>query len=93
MVHPMVKELGKGCAAVLVVFLALLFGAGGGCLIGGMRPTHSRDWMAGLDVAIKGALIGAGLGLLVGLVAALVIARRNPHGADEDGQPNGGGGE
>jgi hypothetical protein len=79
----MIKHLGQGCAAVLVTFLAIVFGAGGGCLIGSVLPTHSRDWMAGLDRAMNDAVIGAGIGFLVGLAAALVIALRKP---PEEGQ-------
>jgi hypothetical protein len=74
----MIKHRGRGCAAVLVTFLAIGFGAGGGCLIGSVLPTHSRDWMAGLNRAMNDGVIGAGISLLVSLGAALAITLRKP---------------
>lgn len=74
----------KTWAAVLLVVLCILFGAGGGCLIGGQQAPHSRDWMVGVGWAVNGAFIGAGAGLIIGLATARILsARSRRHHEDE----------
>ncbi len=55
------RELSNGCLAGLVVFLALLFGSGGGCFVGGLAAPPSRDWLKNAGWATNGAVIGAGV--------------------------------
>jgi hypothetical protein len=62
------RDWGKGCLAVIILFVSLAVGTGGGCAIGMQLP---REWWAKYGTGIGGnefnaTVIGALAGLGVG---------------------------
>jgi hypothetical protein len=80
------RRFPSGCFATMAVVLALLFGSGGGCLIGAtMTPPHAPgDNYAVLGWMVNGAVIGAALGLIGGLLATCFIVPGSANSPGDD---------
>lgn len=66
---------------LLIVAVCVLFGAGGGCLIGAYSAPRAKDWPVALQWAIDGGIIGAVAGLITAL---LVISQKSQRRGEDD---------
>jgi hypothetical protein len=68
--------------AAVAFLICLLFGAGGGCLIGLIEWRHGWEYgpsVGGIPVTLLTGLIGAAIGLVLGFLVAVQVYRALEH--------------